>query len=158
VSASAALMANFKPKLFDWRFDSGVAIIRLPPPDRENPLAYEAYAELCDVFRALVYADDVKAIVFTSNGGNFRSGGDVHEIIGPLIDHDMRGLLAFTRMTGDLIKAMRACPQPIIAGIDGVCVGADAMVALASDIRLGTSEAKTAFLLTRVGLAGVRSA
>jgi enoyl-CoA hydratase/carnithine racemase len=149
MSASTGLTANFKPTHFDWRFEAGVAIIRLARPERKNPLTFESYAELRDTFRALVDADSVKAVVFAANGGNFCSGGDVHEIIGPLIDRDMKGLLAFTRMTGDLIKAMRACPQPIIAGIDGVCVGAGAMIALASDIRLGTSEAKT-----RVGLAG----
>ena len=107
-------------------------------------------------FASCVNADDIKAVVFASNGGNFCSGGDVHDIIGPLLDRDMKGLLAFTRMTGDLVKAMRACPQPIIAAIDGVCVGAGAMIALASDIRLGTPAAKTAFLFTRVGLAGLR--
>ncbi len=152
--ASAGAMASFKPKHFSWRFDAGVAIIHLARPERKNPLTFESYAELRDTFRTLTFADDVKAVVFAANGGNFCSGGDVHDIIGPLIDRDMKGLLAFTRMTGDLVKAMRACPQPIIAGIDGVCVGAGAMIALASDIRLGASEAKTAFLFTRVGLAG----
>ena len=117
-------------------------------------MTFESYAELRDTFRALVYADDIKAVVFGSNGGNFCSGGDVHDIIGPLLDKDMKGLLAFTRMTGDLVKAMRACPQPIIAAVDGVCVGAGAMIALFSDMRLGTPQAKTAFLFTRVGLAG----
>ena len=107
-----------------------------------------------DTFRQLAYADDIKAVVIGSNGGNFCSGGDVHEIIGPLLDKDMKGLLAFTRMTGDLVKAMRACPQPIIAAVDGVCVGAGAMIALFCDMRLGTPQAKTAFLFTRVGLAG----
>jgi enoyl-CoA hydratase/carnithine racemase len=109
---------------------------------------------LRDTFRALSYADDVKAVVFGSNGGNFCSGGDVREIIGPLLDRDMKGLLEFTRMTGDLVKAMRACPQPVIAAVDGICVGAGAMIALMSDMRLGTARAKTAFLFTRVGLAG----
>ena len=113
-----------------------------------------SYAELRDTFRKLTDADDVKAVVFGSNAGNFCSGGDVHDIIGPLLERDMKGLLAFTRMTGDLVKAMRACPQPIVAAVDGVCVGAGAMIALFCDVRLGTPQAKTAFLFTRVGLAG----
>jgi enoyl-CoA hydratase/carnithine racemase len=117
-------------------------------------MTFESYAELRDTFRALVYADDIKAVVIGSNGGNFCSGGDVHDIIGPLLDKDMKGLLAFTRMTGDLVKAMRACPQPVIAAVDGVCVGAGAMIALFSDMRIGTPQAKAAFLFTRVGLAG----
>ena len=154
MSTSTERMADFKPQHFGWTFDAGVAVIQLARPERKNPLTFESYAELRDAFRALAYADDVKAVVFAANGGNFCSGGDVHDIIGPLLDRDMKGLLAFTRMTGDLVKAMRACPQPIVAGIDGVCVGAGAMIALASDIRLGTPEAKTAFLFTRVGLAG----
>lgn len=145
---------DFKPQHFSWVRDGGVAIIRLTRPDRKNPLTFESYAELRDTFRALVYTDDVKAIVFAPSGGNFCSGGDVHEIIKPLLDRDMKGLLSFTRMTGDLVKAMRACPQPIVAAIDGVCVGAGAMIALAADMRLATPEAKTAFLFTRVGLAG----
>ena len=154
MSTSATDMAGFKPRHFGWAFDAGVAVVTLARPERKNPLTFDSYAELRDTFRALTYADDVKAVVFASNGGNFCSGGDVHDIIGPLLDRDMKGLLAFTRMTGDLVKAMRACPQPIVAGIDGVCVGAGAMIALASDIRLGTPQAKTAFLFTRVGLAG----
>ncbi len=147
-------MRDFKPKHFDWRMDGDVAVITLNRPDRKNPLTFESYAELRDCFRDLVYADDVSAVVFGSSGGNFCSGGDVHDIIGPLLERDMKGLLEFTRMTGDLVKAIRACPQPVIAAIDGVCVGAGAMVALASDIRFGTPEAKTAFLFVRVGLAG----
>ena len=147
-------MKDFRPKHFSWHCDGAVAVIRLAKPERKNPLTFESYAELRDTFRALVSADDVKAVVFASNGGNFCSGGDVHDIIGPLLDRDMKGLLAFTRMTGDLVKAMKAAPQPIIAAIDGVCVGAGAMVALYSDLRLGTPAAKTAFLFTRVGLAG----
>lgn len=146
--------ADFKPTHFSWTRDGAVGIIRLTRPERKNPLTFESYAELRDTFRALVYTDDVKVIVFAPSGGNFCSGGDVHEIIKPLLDRDMKGLLAFTRMTGDLVKAMRACPQPIVAAIDGICVGAGAMIALASDVRLGTPEAKTAFLFTRVGLAG----
>ena len=147
-------MKDFKPRHFDWRMEGGVAVITLNRPDRKNPLTFESYAELRDCFRDLVYADDVSAVVFGSSGGNFCSGGDVHDIIGPLLERDMKGLLEFTRMTGDLVKAIRACPQPVIAAIDGVCVGAGAMVALASDMRVGTPEAKTAFLFVRVGLAG----
>jgi enoyl-CoA hydratase/carnithine racemase len=147
-------MTTFSPKFFNWRIDGAVAIISLAKPERKNSLTFESYAELRDTFRKLAFADDIKAIVFASNGGNFCSGGDVHEIIGPLLQRDMKDLLAFTRMTGDLIKAMRACPQPFIAAIDGVCVGAGAMIALFADIRLGTPEAKTAFLFARVGLAG----
>ena len=128
--------------------------IRLDRPERKNPLTFESYAELRDTFRELVYADDVEAVVFLPNGGNFCSGGDVHDIIGPLVDMDMKGLLAFTRMTGDLVKAMLNCGKPIIAAVDGVAVGAGAIIAMASDIRLATPEAKTAFLFTRVGLAG----
>jgi enoyl-CoA hydratase/carnithine racemase len=147
-------MSDFKPKHFNWRRDGKVAVITLSRPERKNPMTFESYAELRDTFRALVYADDIKAVVIGSNGGNFCSGGDVHDIIGPLLDKDMKGLLAFTRMTGDLVKAMRACPQPVIAAVDGVCVGAGAMIATAADLRLGTPRAKVAFLFTRVGLAG----
>jgi enoyl-CoA hydratase/carnithine racemase len=146
--------STIAPKHFNWRVDGGVAVIALARPDRKNPLTFESYAELRDTFRALVYEDAIKAVVFASNGGNFCSGGDVHDIIGPLLKRDMKGLLEFTRMTGDLVKAMRAAPQPIIAAIDGVCVGAGAMIALYSDLRLGTPVAKAAFLFTRVGLAG----
>ncbi len=146
--------AEIIPQHFSWQRDGAAGVIRLTRPDRKNPLTFESYAELRDTFRALAYADDVKAVVFAPSGGNFCSGGDVHEIIKPLLDRDMKGLLAFTRMTGDLVKAMRACPQPVVAAVDGVCVGAGAMIALASDMRLGTPEAKTAFLFTRVGLAG----
>jgi len=147
-------MKDFKPEHFAWRVEGGVAIVSLSRPERKNPITFESYAELRDTFRKLVDADDIKAVVFASNQGNFCSGGDVHDIIGPLLKRDMKGLLAFTRMTGDLVKAMRACPQPVIAGVDGVCVGAGAMIALASDLRLGSPGAKTAFLFTRVGLAG----
>jgi enoyl-CoA hydratase/carnithine racemase len=145
---------SFKPRHFNWRLDGGVAVVSLPRPERKNPLTFESYAELRDTFRALAYADEVKAVVFAANGGNFCSGGDVHDIIGPLLDKDMKGLLAFTRMTGDLVKTMKAAPQPVIAAVDGVCVGAGAMIALFADLRLGTPAAKTAFLFTRVGLAG----
>jgi enoyl-CoA hydratase/carnithine racemase len=147
-------MAGYVAKHFRWRAEDGIAVISLDRPERKNPLTFDSYAELRDVFRALVYADDIKAVVFASNGGNFCSGGDVHDIIGPLLDLDMKGLLKFTRMTGDLIKAMVHCGKPIIAAVDGVCVGAGAIIAMASDLRLATPEAKTAFLFTRVGLAG----
>lgn len=147
-------MARLSPEHFEWRMDNRVAVIRLTRPERKNPLTFDSYAELRDTFRDLVYADDVDAVVFASNGGNFCSGGDVHDIIGPLLDRDMKGLLEFTRMTGDLVKAMVGCGKPIIAAIDGVCVGAGAIIAMASDIRFATPEAKTAFLFTRVGLAG----
>jgi enoyl-CoA hydratase/carnithine racemase len=147
-------MTYFKPQHFNWRMDGDVAVVTFNRPERKNPITFDSYAELRDTFRALTGADDVKAVVFGSNEGNFCSGGDVRDIIGPLLDRDMKGLLAFTRMTGDLVKAMRACPQPIVAAVDGVCVGAGAMIALGSDLRLGTPQAKTAFLFTRVGLAG----
>ena len=147
-------MKDFKPEYFNWGVENSVAVISLTRPDRKNPMTFDSYAELRDTFRQLAYADDISAVVFASNGGNFCSGGDVHDIIGPLLDKDMKGLLAFTRMTGDLVKAMRACPQPVISAVDGVCAGAGAMIALFSDIRIGTPQAKTAFLFTRVGLAG----
>ena len=147
-------MADFKPQHFNWRASDGVATITLSRPERKNPITFESYAELGETFRKLEQAKDIKAVVFGSNGGNFCSGGDVHDIIGPLVSRDSKGLLDFTRMTGELIKAMRACPQPIIAAVDGVCVGAGAMIALFCDMRLGTPAAKTAFLFVRVGLAG----
>jgi enoyl-CoA hydratase/carnithine racemase len=147
-------MKDLKPAHFNWRVEDSVAVISLMRPDRKNPMTFDSYAELRDTFRQLAYADDISVVVFASNGGNFCSGGDVHDIIGPLLDKDMKGLFAFTRMTGDLVKAMRACPQPVIAAIDGVCAGAGAMIALFSDIRFGTPQARTAFLFTRVGLAG----
>jgi enoyl-CoA hydratase/carnithine racemase len=137
-----------------WRVEDRVATITLDRPERKNPLTFESYAELRDLFRSLGAVDDVRAVVLTGAGGNFCSGGDVHEIIGPLTKMDMGGLLGFTRMTGDLVKAMRLCPQPIVAAIDGVCAGAGAILAMASDLRLGTSRSKTAFLFARVGLAG----
>jgi enoyl-CoA hydratase/carnithine racemase len=147
-------MAALKPTHFLWRMENDVAVIQLGRPERKNPLTFESYAELRDTFRALSYADDVNAVVFLPNGGNFCSGGDVHDIIGPLVAMDMKALLAFTRMTGDLVKAMLGCGKPIIAAVDGVAVGAGAIIAMASDLRLATPEAKTAFLFTRVGLAG----
>ena len=150
--------ADFTPRHFLWERAGKVATVTLNRPERKNPLTLESYAELRDTFRDLVYADDIKTIVITGAGGNFCSGGDVHEIIGPLVElqrqDDMAGLLAFTRMTGDLVKAMRACPQPIVAAVDGVCTGAGAILALASDLRFGTAKAKVAFLFVRVGLAG----
>ena len=128
--------------------------MRLDRPERKNPLTFESYAELRDMFRALAYADDVQVVVFAPNGGNFCSGGDVHEIIGPLVNMDMKQLLAFTGMPGDMVKALIGCGKPIIAAGDGVCVGAGAIIAMAADLRLATPEASTAFLFTRVGLAG----
>jgi len=148
--------ADYQTKHFLWSVsaDGKVGTITLNRPERKNPLTFDSYAELRDLFRGLCYATDIKTVVVTGAGGNFCSGGDVHEIIGPLTRMTMPELLDFTRMTGDLIKAMRACPQPIISAIDGICAGAGAMVALASDMRLGTALAKTAFLFVRVGLAG----
>ena len=145
---------SYAPSHFQWAYADGVGTVTLNRPERKNPLTFDSYAELRDLFRDLVYAKAVRAVVVAGAGGNFSSGGDVHEIIGPLTTREMPGLLEFTRMTGDLVKAMRSCPQPIVAAIDGVCVGAGAIVAMASDLRLATPEAKTAFLFTRVGLAG----
>jgi enoyl-CoA hydratase/carnithine racemase len=147
-------LAQYQASHFRFEVDNGVATMTLNRPERKNPLTFDSYAELRDLFRALAYADDVKAVVITGAGENFCSGGDVHDIIGPLTQLDMPGLLAFTRMTGDLVKAMRACPQPLIAAVDGICAGAGAILALSSDLRLGTARSKTAFLFTRVGLAG----
>ncbi len=145
---------TFKPDHFLWDFDGRVATIMMDRPERKNPLTFDSYAELRDTFRLLVYAPDVRAVVFASNEGNFCSGGDVHDIIGPLVKMRMPELLSFTRMTGDLVKAMRACPQPVIAAIDGICAGAGACIAMAADLRLGTARSKVAFLFVRVGLAG----
>jgi len=147
-------LAGHQAQHFAYAFDAGVATITLNRPERKNPLTFDSYAELRDLFRALELANDVKVVVLTGAGGNFCSGGDVHEIIGPLTQMTMPEMLEFTRMTGNLIKAMRLCPQPIVAAIDGICAGAGAMMALAADMRLGTPRAKTAFLFTRVGLAG----
>jgi enoyl-CoA hydratase/carnithine racemase len=146
--------ADYTPRHFGFSTDGRVATVTLNRPERKNPLTFDSYAELRDLFRALQYAQDVKAVVLTGAGGNFCSGGDVHEIIGPLVGMDMPELLEFTRMTGDLVLAMRRCPQPIVAAIDGICAGAGAILAMASDLRLGTPAARTAFLFTRVGLAG----
>jgi enoyl-CoA hydratase/carnithine racemase len=147
-------LSAYAARHFLFSVERGVATLTLNRPERKNPLTFDSYAELRDLFRALAYADDVQAIVIAGAGENFCSGGDVHDIIGPLTKLDMPGLLSFTRMTGDVVKAMRACPQPIVAAIDGICAGAGAMLALASDIRLATERSKTAFLFTRVGLAG----
>lgn len=146
--------AGYEPANFGWHVRERVATIALNRPERKNPLTFAAYAELRDLFRALGNARDVRAVVLTGAGGNFCSGGDVHEIIAPLTAMSAPELLAFTRMTGDLVKAMRACPQPVVAAIDGVCAGAGAMLALASDLRFGTAEARVAFLFVRVGLSG----
>jgi enoyl-CoA hydratase/carnithine racemase len=150
--------ANFKPRHFVWELEGKVATVTLNRPERKNPLTFESYGELRDTFRDLIYAETIKSVVITGAGGNFCSGGDVHEIIGPLVEMqrngDTAGLLAFTRMTGDLVKAMRACPQPIVAAVDGICAGAGAILAMASDLRLGTARSKVAFLFVRVGLAG----
>jgi enoyl-CoA hydratase/carnithine racemase len=147
-------LAGYKAQHFGWAVTGKVATITLNRPERKNPLTLESYGELRDLFRELVYATDIKAVVFTGAGGNFCSGGDVHDIIGKLVKMDMLELMAFTRMTGDLIKAMRACPQPVISAIDGICAGAGAMIACASDMRFGTARSKVAFLFVRVGLAG----
>jgi enoyl-CoA hydratase/carnithine racemase len=147
-------LAGYRARHFDYSVSGKVATITLNRPERKNPLTLESYAELRDLFRRMVYADDVKAVVMTGAGGNFCSGGDVHDIIGKLVKMDMPELLKFTRMTGDMVKAMRACPQPIVSAIDGVCTGAGAMIACASDLRFGTARSKLAFLFVRVGLAG----
>ena len=146
--------AEFRPEHFAWQLDGGVATVTLNRPERKNPLTFASYAELRDLFRGLKYATDVHAVVVHGAGDNFCSGGDVHEIIGPLVALEAPELLLFTRMTGDLVLAMRGCPQPVVAAIDGVCAGAGAIVAMASDLRLGTARSKTAFLFNRVGLAG----
>ena len=150
-------ITKFRPQHFQWEQEGRVGVITLNRPERKNPLTFESYAELRDFFRALVSVKEVRAIVITGAGGNFCSGGDVHEIIGPLTRMDAAGLRNFTQMTGDLVKAMRASPQPIIAAVDGVCAGAGAILAMSSDFR--TSElraAKTAFLFTRVGSGRLR--
>ena len=147
-------LADYSPKHFLLVVVGGVATVTLNRPERKNPLTFESYRELTDFFRACAMDDEVKTIVVSGAGGNFSSGGDVFEIIGPLVQMDTKGLTAFTRMTGDLVKAMRACPQPIVAAVDGVCAGAGAIMAMASDLRLGTARSKTAFLFNRVGLAG----
>ena len=147
-------LAGYRAEHFGWHVQGRVGVVTLNRPERKNPLTFASYAELRDLFEALRYADDVSAIVVHGAGDNFCSGGDVHEIIGPLIGLSAPELLMFTRMTGALVKAMRHCPQPIVAAVDGVCAGAGAIIAMASDLRLGTSRSKTAFLFNRVGLAG----
>lgn len=146
--------ATFRPEHFLWEFADGVATVTLNRPERKNPLTFESYAELRETFRALTDARQVKVVVIRGAGGNFCSGGDVHEIIGPLTKMDDMGLLTFTQMTGHLVRSMRACPQPIVAAVEGVCAGAGAILAMASDIRFAAPSAKTAFLFTRVGLSG----
>lgn len=148
------MAAEYKARHFAWKVENKVATLTLNRPEKKNPLTFDSYGELRDLFTNLVYAPDVKAVVITGAGGNFCSGGDVHEIIGPLTKMDMPGLLEFTRMTGDAVKAMRMAPQPIVAAIDGICAGAGTLLACASDIRLGTLRSKVAFLFVRVGLAG----
>jgi len=143
-----------EPTHFLWSFEDGVATITLNRPERKNPLTFESYAELRDLFRALAETPEVRVVVLTGAGGNFCSGGDVHEIIGPLTRMDVLGLREFTTMTGDLVRAMRDCPQPIVAAVEGVCAGAGAILAMASDLRLAAANARTAFLFTRVGLSG----
>jgi enoyl-CoA hydratase/carnithine racemase len=149
---------HYSPRHFLWKLEGKVATITLNRPERKNPLTFESYAELRDTFRNLSYADDVKVVVVTGAGENFCSGGDVREIIGPLVElqrkDDMPALLQFTHMTGDLVKAMRACPQIIVSAVDGICAGAGAIIAMASDMRYGTTRSKVAFLFVRVGLAG----
>ena len=147
-------MAGHAARHFLWEARDRVAVLTLNRPERKNPITFDSYAEMRDLFRSLKEAQDVRSVVITGAGGNFSSGGDVHEIIGPLTKRDPAGLREFTHMTGDVVKAMRACPQPIIAAIDGVCAGAGAALAMASDLRYGTPAAKTSFLFTRVGLAG----
>ena len=147
-------LVNYVPRTFLWRIEGRVGVITLNRPDRKNPLTFESYAELKDLFRGLAAENAVKAIVITGAGGNFCSGGDVHDIIGPLTRMDAQGCLNFTRLTGDLVMSMRECPQPIVASVEGICAGAGAIIAMASDIRFATPEARTAFLFVRVGLAG----
>ncbi len=147
-------LAGYTARHFLWQAEGAVATLTLDRPERKNPLTFESYAELRDVFGALRQASDIRAVVLTGAGGNFCSGGDVHEIIGPLTRMRAPELLAFTRMTADVVRAMRACPQPVIAALDGVCAGAGAILAMASDLRLGTAACRTAFLFTRVGLSG----
>ena len=147
-------MINYKAKHFNYKTDNGIAIISIKGAKQKNPLTFDSYAELRDVFREMVYSDDIHAVILGSNEGNFCSGGSVNDIIGPLVKMSMKELLNFTRMTGDVIKAMINCQKPIIASIDGICVGAGAILAMASDIRIASPNAKTAFLFNRVGLAG----
>jgi len=146
--------SSFAPDHFGWKFADSVGEVLLDRPERKNPLTFDSYAELAALFRVLATSTEVKTVILSGAGGNFSSGGDVHDIIGPLTKMTMPGLLAFTRMTGELVKAMRACPRPLIAAVDGVCAGAGAILAMASDYRIATPEARCAFLFTKVGLAG----
>ena len=148
-------LAEYSPRHFLLVVADGVATVTLNRPERKNPLTFESYRELADFFRACAMDDEVKTIVVTGAGGNFSSGGDVFEIIGPLVQMDSKGLTAFTRMTGDLVKAMRACPQPIVAAVEGICAGAGAIVAMACDLRLAATGAKVAYLSTRSALPAV---
>jgi enoyl-CoA hydratase/carnithine racemase len=152
--AVAPPLGQYRAEHVQMRVEDGVATLTLNRPERKNPLTFESYAELVGIFRAARSDEGVKAFVVTGAGGNFSSGGDVHEIIGPLVAMKTADLLRFTEMTGDLVKAMRACPQPIVAAVDGICAGAGAIMAMAADLRLATPEAKVAFLFSRVGLAG----
>jgi len=154
IAGNRVQLAGHQAAHFQWQVAGGVGTVTLNRPERKNPLTFNAYAELRDLFATLKFADDVHAVVVTGAGGNFCSGGDVHEIIGPLIRLTAPELLMFTRMTGELVKNMRSCPQPVVAAIDGVCAGAGAIIAMASDLRFGTARSKTAFLFNRVGLAG----
>ncbi len=147
-------LAGYRPAHFRLDIEDAVATVTLNRPEKKNPLTFESYRALADFFHACARDEGVKAVVITGAGGNFSSGGDVFEIIGPLVEMDTKGLTAFTRITGELVKAMRACPQPIVAAVDGICAGAGAIVAMASDLRLGTPRAKVAFLFNKVGLAG----
>ncbi|WP_428487554.1 enoyl-CoA hydratase family protein [Rhodopila sp.] len=149
-----APLASYRASSLSFTIDASVATLTLDRPERKNPITFDSYREMAAIFQAAIGDDSVRAFVITGAGGNFCSGGDVHEIIGPLLDRDTKGLLAFTTLTGALVKAMRACPQPIIAAVDGVAAGAGAIIAMASDLRLGTSAARVAFLFNRVGLAG----
>jgi enoyl-CoA hydratase/carnithine racemase len=154
ITAISGPLADYAAQHLRLDIEGGVATLTLNRPERKNPLTFDSYAEMASILRAAVHDDAVKAFVVTGAGGNFCSGGDVHEIIGPLLGRDTKGLMQFTAMTGELVKAMRACPQPIVAAIDGIAAGAGAIIAMASDIRIGTARAKTAFLFNRVGLAG----
>jgi enoyl-CoA hydratase/carnithine racemase len=154
ITAVSGPLAGYRPHHLAMEVDGAVATLTLNRPERKNPLTFDSYAEMAAILRAAAHDDDIKAFVVTGAGGNFCSGGDVHEIIGPLLGRDTRGLMRFTAMTGELVKAMRACPQPVVAAVDGIAAGAGAIIAMASDIRLGTARAKVAFLFNRVGLAG----
>jgi enoyl-CoA hydratase/carnithine racemase len=154
ITAISGPLAEYRAHHLKLDVQGAVATLTLNRPERKNPLTFESYSEMAAILRAAVHDDAVKAFVVTGAGGNFCSGGDVHEIIGPLLDRDTKGLMQFTAMTGELVKAMRACPQPIVAAVDGVAAGAGAIIAMASDLRLGTARAKVAFLFNRVGLAG----